>query len=247
MGRIVDTKAVLLVGGRGTRLRSVLSSTPKPLAPIGERSFLELLVLQLRSQGIKRVLMCTGYLSNQIEEEFGDGCRLGIMMEYSQEKQALGTAGALKLAKNRLLDAEDFIVMNGDSFLETDFNQLLCFHSERHGIASLAAVRVPNAARYGTMRIEESGEIIGFTEKVGDHRPGLINAGVYIFNKQIFDYIPDGSASLEKDVFPRILERGVYALEQPGLFIDIGTPEDYARAQALCKQLSSVALGRSCR
>lgn len=246
MDRVGDTKAVLLVGGQGTRLRSVLSSTPKPLAPIGEQSFLELLVRQLQSQGIKRLIMCTGYLSDQIEKEFGDGSGWGMTVEYSQEHQLLGTAGALKLAKDRLLDVENFIVMNGDSFLEADLNELLCFHRERHGIASVAALRVPNAARYGTMRADESGEIVAFMEKTGDDRPGLINGGVYVFNKEILDYIPDGPASLEKDVFPNILKRGVYALEQSGLFIDIGTPEDYSRAQSLCKQLSSAALGRSC-
>src|SRR5208282_2179793 len=113
-----DTPAFLLVGGLGTRLQSVLPSTPKPLARIGDMPFLELLVLQLRSQGIRRLVFCTGYLASQIEEEFGDGQKLDVAIEYSIESQPLGTAGAVKLAQSHLSHDSEFLVMNGDSFLE---------------------------------------------------------------------------------------------------------------------------------
>src|SRR5437870_12638712 len=104
-----EMTAVLLVGGRGGRLRSVLPSTPKPLASIGRRSFLELLVRQLRAQGIRRLLMCTGYLAHQIEQEFGDGHEFDVTIEYSRETSPLGTAGAVKLAQPYLQDARDFL------------------------------------------------------------------------------------------------------------------------------------------
>src|SRR5271154_3246957 len=112
-----DTKAVLLVGGLGTRLRTVVPSGPKPLAPVGDRPFLELLIQQLAGQGIRNLILCTGYLADQIEREFGDGKSLGVAIEYSKEPHALGTGGALKFAERFLQGVSDFLVMNGDSFL----------------------------------------------------------------------------------------------------------------------------------
>jgi NDP-sugar pyrophosphorylase family protein len=105
----------------------------------------------------------------------------------------------------------------------------------------MAVIRVPDAARYGTVRVGAGGRVNGFLEKTGANAPGLVNAGIYLFDRSMLDCIPDGPVSLEKDVFPHILDRGVFAYEQSGMFIDIGTPEDYARAQALCEQLSAAA------
>jgi D-glycero-alpha-D-manno-heptose 1-phosphate guanylyltransferase len=226
-------KAVLLVGGLGTRLRSVVPSAPKPLAAVGGQSFLELLVRQLRNQGITNLVMCTGYLGEQVQSEFGDGRSWGVAIEYSQEMAPLGTAGAVKLAQAYLQDVPEFLVMNGDSFLEIDFDQLTRFHRGRGGLASMAVLQVDNAARYGTVKMEAQGRVIGFSEKTGCEDSGVVNGGVYVFNRAVLESIPEGPASLERDVFPRILHRGVYALKQLGMFIDIGTPEDYARAQQL--------------
>src|SRR6266851_2789807 len=174
-----DLPALLLVGGMGTRLRPVLSSKPKPLAPIGDVPFLELLILQLRSQGIRRLVMCTGFQTQQIEEALGDGRKWDVAIEYSKESSPLGTAGAIKQAEHLLSGTSDFLVMNGD---------------------------------------------------------------VYVFKRAVLQHIPEGPGSLEKDVLPRLVEHGTFALEQTGMFIDIGTPEDYARAQALYQQLSDAAL-----
>ena len=241
MGTIPDIPAVLLVGGMGTRLRSVLPSRPKPLASIGNRSFLNLLVRQLRYQGIRRLVMCTGYLADQIEGEFGDGKALDVEIEYSKESRPLGTAGAVKLAEGHIRDASEFLVMNGDSFVDIDFRQLIRFHRTHGGLASMAVLKVKNTSRYGTVQVNDTGRVIEFSEKTGNGRPGLVSAGVYVFNQSIFGYVPDGPASLEKDVFPRLLDRGIYALEHDGMFIDIGTPEDYARAQELCDRLYEAA------
>jgi NDP-sugar pyrophosphorylase family protein len=244
MNTMLDITAVVLVGGMGTRLRSVVPSTPKPLASLGDCSFLELLVRQLRRQGIRHLVMCTGYLADQIESTFGDGRAWDVAIEYSKEQQPLGTAGAVKLAQRHLQQNSDFLVMNGDSFLEIDFSQLVRFHRDRNGLASMAVVPVTDAGRYGTVRVDPDTRIVGFTEKTGANAPGLINAGIYVFDYAIFEHIPDGPMSLEREVFPVVLDRGVYALEQRGMFIDIGTPEDYARAQAMCDRLSDAALGR---
>jgi D-glycero-alpha-D-manno-heptose 1-phosphate guanylyltransferase len=242
-----NIKTVLLVGGLGTRLRSVVPSAPKPMASVGDRPFLELLVRQLQCQGIRRLVMCTGYLAGQIEDEFGDGRGLDVEIEYSKEPAPLGTAGAVKLAQPLLTEGSDFLVLNGDSFLEVDFARLLRFHREHGGLVTMAVVPVPNAQRYGTVKVGPGGRVEGFTEKTGSTAPGLVNAGVYLFRKAIFEHIPDGPASLERDVFPEIFSQGVFALEQDGMFIDIGTPEDYARAQVIRTRLSDAALQKSGR
>ena len=229
-----NIKAILLVGGLGTRLRSVVSSTPKVLASIGERSFLELLIRQLRSQGIRQLVMCTGYLADQIESKFGDGRIWDVSIEYSKEEIPLGTAGAVKLATRYLRDVPEFLVLNGDSFLQIDFQSFIAFHRQHDGaIATMAVLRVENSSRYGTVHMDSTGRIKGFAEKTGSETPGVVNGGIYVFNHSVLQHIPEGPSSLEKDVFPRLLDQGVYAQEQHGTFIDIGTPTDYARAQQL--------------
>lgn len=234
--------AVLLVGGMGTRLRSVLPSKPKPLAPIGGIPFLELLVLQLRSQGFRRLVMCTGFQAQQIEEALGDGNKWNLEIEYSIESSPLGTAGALKHAERVLSEEPNFVVMNGDSFLETDFHGLMRFHLERGGRTTMAVRRVADAARYGTVEVDGQGRVLSFKEKLGLQQPGLVNGGIYILQREVLKTIPEGPASLEKDVLPKLIEHGTFAMEQAGMFIDIGTPEDYARAQALHQRLSEAAV-----
>ena len=231
----------LLVGGMGTRLRTVLQGTPKPLAPVGDAPFLELLILQLHSQGLDKLVMCAGYLAEQIKAEFGDGSRSGVAIRYSVESQPLGTAGAVKLARPFLQQASHFLVMNGDSFVEIDFDDLLRFHQTHGGLVSMAVQPVEDAGRYGTVQIGPSSRVTAFVEKTGVTASGLINAGVYVFDRAIFDCLPDGPASLERDVFPGVLGKGIFALPQRGLFIDIGIPEDYARAQAAFDRLASAA------
>jgi len=226
----VETKAVLLVGGLGTRLRSLVPSSPKALAPVGDRPFVELLVRQLRSQGIRDLVMCTGYLADQIEEEFGDGSKLGVKIEYSRESHPLGTGGAVKLAEKVLQGLSDFLVMNGDSFLEIDFHELTRLHRARKAIATIAVAHVNDAGRYGTIITDANDMVVEFREKTGNHLPGLVNAGVYVFNPSVLGHIPTGEVSLEKNIFPSLLDKGVYAVKQSGTFIDIGTPADYLRA-----------------
>lgn len=210
---------------------------PKPLARVGNSPFLELLVLQLRAQGIRRLVMSTGHLAEQIEEEFGDGRKWGVTIEYSRELSPLGTAGAVKFAAHFLRHTPEFLVMNGDSFLEVNFSELIRFHREHRGIASMAVRRVPNSARFGTVQVDANQRIVGFTEKTGAEIPGAINGGIYVFGREFLDLISDQPSSLEKDIFPKVLDRGVYGFELEGLFIDIGTPEDYARAQDLSESL----------
>lgn len=240
-----EIPAVILVGGLGTRLRSVLPSAPKPLALVGGTPFLELLVLQLRSQGVRRVVLCTGYLADQINERFDDGRKWGVAIGYSNEPYPLGTAGAVKFAEAYLEQDTEFLVMNGDSFLEVDLRQLISFHRKHGGLMTMAVRRIAEAARYGTVEVNKDGRVISFAEKTAARIPGIINGGVYLFNHDVLRNITEGPVSFERDVFPLLLEQGVYALEQHGMFIDIGTPEDYARAQELYGSLAEAALPKA--
>jgi NDP-sugar pyrophosphorylase family protein len=199
---------------------------------VGDVPFLELLVLQLQSHGLRHLVMCTGFHADQIQQEFGDGRKWNVTIAYSEEKSPLGTAGAIKLAEQFLVSASEFVVMNGDSFLELDLQRLIQFHREKGGWATIAVRPVPDAARYGTVQVDGEKRVVRFSEKLGIQEPGLINGGVYVFHREILGKIPDGPSSLERDVLPSLLKHGVFAMEQNGIFIDIGTPEDYARAQS---------------
>jgi D-glycero-alpha-D-manno-heptose 1-phosphate guanylyltransferase len=235
-------KAVLLVGGLGTRLRSVVPSLPKTLASVGDKPFLELLVRQLCSQELRQLVMCTGYLAEQIQEVFQDGSDFGATIEYSKEAVPLGTAGALKLAQRYVQNESEFLVINGDTFLEIDLNEFILSHRKHGSLATMAVVPVENSSRYGTVQVGADGRILGFLEKTGQNAPGTINAGVYVFSNAAFALIPQGPVSLERDVFPLLMEQGFYAIEQRGMFIDIGTPEDYARAKKMSDRLADAAL-----
>lgn len=233
--------AVLLVGGMGTRLQSVLPAKAKPVAPLGEITFLELLILQLRSQGIRRLVLCTGHRADQIESVCGDGQKWGMTIEYSREAQPLGTAGALKFAEPLLRESPEFLVTNGDSFLEFELYEFLRFHRQHRGLVSLASRSVADASRYGAVEIDEHKRVVRFCEKNNSGAPGVVNGGVYLFQRTALQHFPHGPSSLEKDIFPRLLNYGVYAAEQSGMFIDIGTPDDYARAQTLVQTLREAA------
>jgi D-glycero-alpha-D-manno-heptose 1-phosphate guanylyltransferase len=187
-------------------------------------------------------VMCSGYLAEQIEEEFGNGQNWGVSIQYSRETSALGTAGAVKLAESLLPPVSDFLVMNGDSFLELDLHQFFRFHRAHDALISIAVRKVENTTRYGTVQVNADNRITGFAEKAASQTPGLVNAGVYLFKRAVLTGIPQGPGSLEKDIFPRLLADGMYAFEQQGMFIDIGTPEDYQRAQELCEKLYRAAV-----
>jgi D-glycero-alpha-D-manno-heptose 1-phosphate guanylyltransferase len=238
---ITDIASVVLAGGLGTRLRQVLPAIPKPLAKVGRKPFLQLLIHQLVSQGIRHIVICTGYLADQIDREIGNGSAWGAKIEYSREHTQLGTAGALKLAARLLANYPQFLAMNGDSFLEADFGRLIRCHRAHGGIASIAVHPFDDVGRYGAVEADARGMVTGFFAQSGQSAHGLINAGVYVFNHSVLRYIPEGPASLERDVFPCILEQGVYIVEHRGMFIDIGVPEDYARAQTLSDTLWSLA------
>ncbi len=235
-----NLQAVILCGGAGRRLQPVVADRPKCLAPIGDRPFLEYLLLCLRSGGIGSVCLAVGYKGDQVMEHFRNGSRWGISLSYAVEQEPLGTAGALKNAAS-FVDRGPFLALNGDSVLDAQYQNLVRFHAERGALATLALSQVAETQRYGRVRTDAAGRILGFLEKVGTTETGgsrpceglAINAGVYVFGREIFQEIPAAPppVSLEMDVFPKLVSRGFYGFLTAGYFIDIGIPEDYARAQ----------------
>lgn len=223
-------KAIILAGGEGTRLREIIKDVPKPMASVGDKPFLEYLVLQISKWNIRDIVLSVGYKKEIIKTYFTTGDTWGVKILYSEEVEPLGTGGAIKKAA-KLIDDEDFIVMNGDSFLDVDFNQLITFHKSRQSMTTMGLMYVDSTNRYGRVEIDDKGNVIRFSEK-GIDVSGLVNGGVYVFNRKIIDKIPDGKVLLEKEILPKLINQGLYGIETKGFFIDIGVPKDYLD---LCK------------
>lgn len=222
--------AIILAGGKGTRLRPAVADVPKPLARVGERPFLDLLLRQLqRFQSVEKVVLAVGYKSEQIEAEYHNERRFGFPIEFSVEHAPLGTAGAIFLAL-RNTRSQDVLVLNGDSYVEFDLSALAADHSRHAAAITMVVVEVADAGRFGSVIVDSSSErVLGFAEKTGSSAPGLINAGCYVLARRVFEHIPIEPASFERDVIPRHLA-STYAHAVTGKFIDIGTPESYQRA-----------------
>jgi len=238
-----NIQTLILAGGLGTRLSKILSDRPKPMAPVAGRPFLEYLILQLRGHGFTDIVLCIGYLGDQVRAYFDDGSDWGVYILYSHEPEPLGTGGAIKIAAE-LVEEENFLVMNGDSFLDIDLHELVNYHLKKRALATMALVEVEDPARYGAVEIDENGELENFAEKGESSKSKLINGGIYVFNRKIFDYIPRGKVSLEKEVFPKLIGKGFYGRPVKGFFIDIGVPEDYEwlqeNPQALLRVLENM-------
>jgi NDP-sugar pyrophosphorylase family protein len=225
-------EAIILAGGLGTRLRSVVGDEPKAMAAIAGRPFLEYLVAQLRASGCTRAVLATGFRAEALERHFGDGARWGVEIEYSVESEPRGTAGALKLTEP-LLCGNRWLLMNGDSLFDINLQSLIEEHARRPAPMTIALARVTDGRRYGRVTLAPDGMITAFAEKSDSLTPALINSGLYIIERSLLDLIPaDRPVSLEVDVIPPLVGKGLRGVAFEGFFIDIGIPEDYARAQA---------------
>lgn len=225
-------EAVILVGGKGTRLQSVVADRPKVLAAVNGRPFLAYLLDQVAATGITHTILCVGYRGEQVQAAFGEAYA-GMSLAYSQETTLLGTGGALRLALP-LIESETFIVMNGDSFCDVNLTDLWVWHHAHQANATLVLTHKSDTARYGCVSLSTDGVISGFDEKGNTAGAGWINAGIYVFNAEMVCAIPAGHiVSLEHDVFPGLVGRRFYGYQSRGRFLDIGTPESYARADAM--------------
>jgi len=228
--------AVILTGGLGTRLSPVLPDRPKVLAPVCGRPFLAYLLDQLETAGVRKVILCTGHLGDQIEHEIDPGDR-NLSLIYSQESEPLGTAGALRLALP-WIDGKLCLVMNGDSYVDADLNEFLAWHQEHQYASSLLLTWVEDAARYGTVDVDDHGAIQAFREKQGQAVPGWINSGIYLLSRRLLESLSLGRAiSLERQVFPGCVCLGLGGFCTQTAFIDIGTPESFAKAEAFVAEI----------
>src|SRR5215216_963065 len=224
-------KAILLAGGKGTRLRPLTIHTPKPIVPIFNRPFLHYQIDLLKQvPEIDEVILSLNYQPRRIEEIFGDGSEAGIKIRYVVEPAPLGTAGAVKYAGDNL--TESVVVFNGDVLTQIDLAAVIRLHRERRAKATIVLTPVENPAAYGLVDTDADGNITRFLEKPspGDITTNRINAGIYVLEPDTFDRIPkDVSWSIERSYFPSLIERNetFVAYIDRGYWIDIGTPEKY--------------------
>lgn len=220
-------QAIVLAGGKGTRLRPYTTVFPKPLVPVGERPILEIIVNQLRAHGYTKITFAVNHLAELIEAYFSNGEKLEVEISYSHEGEALGTAGPIGILEN--LD-EDFLVMNGDILTDIDYRNLMRSHSKGDQIATIATFKKQVPISLGVLEVSPNQRLIGYREK-----PTLnyqVSMGIYIFNRRILKYIPRGQYLDLPDLMCTLINEGedVYCYEFQGEWLDIGRPEDYEEA-----------------
>jgi NDP-sugar pyrophosphorylase family protein len=224
-------KAILLAGGKGTRLRPLTIHTPKPIVPIFDRAFLHYQIdLLRRVPEIDEVILSLNYQPRRIEEMFGDGAGTGLRLRYVVEPSPLGTGGAIRFAARGISDT--LVVFNGDVMTSVDVNRVVTLHRERAAAATIVLTPVDNPSAYGLVETGPDGAVRRFLEKPPPDEVtcNTINAGIYVLEPRTFDRIPhDAAYSIERAYFPSLVERGeaFYAYVDPGYWIDIGTPEKY--------------------
>ncbi len=224
--------AIILCGGAGSRLRSITGDAPKAMALIGRRPFLELLLSQLARGSIRRVILAVGFRKEAIMSHFGDH-HSGLKLVYSVESSPLGTGGALRNAAE-LLDSEVALVLNGDSYIDADLNQLMKDHHDNEADVTVLLTRDESRNDCGSVRFDENGRITNFQEKISSPEASYVNAGVYLISRTLLFGIPVGNpVSIERELFPQWLrdKKLVRAALSPGACVDIGTPERYLLAQ----------------
>ena len=228
---------VILCGGLGTRLQSVLKDKPKPMADFNNRPFLDLLIDFVGHFGFQRFILCTGHKGGSIREYFKNK-NDGKIYVISQETSPLGTAGAIKHAEP-LIHSDVILAMNGDSFCEIDLASLMKFHQSKNAMVSVALSPMEDASDYGGVTLGDNDEITNFDEKKNAPSSGWVNAGVYVFKKSILDHIPaDKKVSLEQELFPSLAGNGLYGFATQSRLLDIGTPERLERARQLLIELN---------
>jgi mannose-1-phosphate guanylyltransferase len=253
-------KAIILVGGQGTRLLSLTTNTPKAMVPVLNKPFLEYIISHLVSHGITDIILAQGHLAQPITEYFGDGSHFGAHFIYTTEDTPLGTGGAVKNAGKWLGDT--FLVFNGDTFTDLDISSMIAFHKEKKAELTIATTPTDDPTSYGLIETDSDSRITHFLEKPQWHQVtgNMINAGTYIMSSSVLDLVPkETKTSFEREIFPRLLDkkRPIYAHPSDAYWIDIGKPKSYfelnidlllgkSRRYPL-KTPNEVILGNGCR
>jgi NDP-sugar pyrophosphorylase family protein len=240
-------KGIIIAGGFGTRLRPLTYSRPKHLLPVANRPFLEYQVALLRAHGVADIVFATNYFADKIEAHFGDGSAFGVTMRYALENEPLGTAGAIRNAAE-LIELDTTLVLNGDILTDFDIGQIVAFHRERGAQATIALRPVERPHAFGVLDTESDGRVISWREPSEEEKRRVaaaggaktgefdrINAGIYVFEPEVIAGIPvDRPVSLEREVFPKLLEAGapVFGVVPEGYWTDMGHPEQYLLSNA---------------
>lgn len=240
---MIPMRVLILAGGLGTRLRSAIGSTPKAMAPVAGRPFLEYLLGQTARNGFGRVALLTGHGAEIIEGYFRTGQQHGLEIAYSAEPEPLGTGGALRLAASRFPD-ERFLVMNGDSLFDIPLLPLVDAHRRTAALVTLALARATERGRFGGVEVDAYGSVTRFVEKGEPMAGGQVNAGIFVIERSVLESIePGGAVSLEHEIFPSLVGRGLHAVPFEGTLVDIGVPPDLAALQARPEAVIAAAGG----
>jgi mannose-1-phosphate guanylyltransferase len=225
-------QALILAGGEGTRLRPLTSTVPKPVVQLVDRPFIAYMIEWLRGHGVDDVVLACGFMADSVRAVLGDGSSLGVRLRYIEEPTPLGTGGALKYAEDLL--AERFFMLNGDLLTDMDLTAQLAQHERTGARATLALIPVEDPSAYGLVRCGEDLAVREFVEKPSPDEidTNLVNAGAYILERDVLEQMaPAGTRiSIEREVFPALVDRGLYGFKASGYWMDIGTPERYLQA-----------------
>ena len=225
-------KAVILVGGEGTRLRPLTYNTTKAMVPILNKPFLEHLLGYLKGHDITDIILALSYMPERIRGHFGDGAKMGVRLSYLIEEEPLGTAGAVKNAEGYL--DESFLMLNGDIFTDLDITAMIDFHRQSRAVATIAVTPVEDPTAYGLIETDAKGKISRFLEKPSWEQvtTNMINAGIYVLEPEVLARIPPGKqVSIERETFQQLLadKEAMYAYSASAYWLDMGTPEKYLR------------------
>ncbi len=226
---IKDMSAVILVGGRGERMKPLTDNLPKPMLPIKGKPILEHQINLLRKYGINNITLCGHYLFQKIIDYFGDGSKFGIEITYIDEPEPLGTGGALKNAENKI-KSKNFILMNGDIATNVRLSKLIQFHLEKHALATLVLRVSDHPCDSDVIEIDENCMVSNFVGK-GQEETRTANTGIFAINKKFLEFIPKGVSNLEKDVISKMIGQPVFGFISDDYFKDIGTIERFNKAQ----------------
>jgi D-glycero-alpha-D-manno-heptose 1-phosphate guanylyltransferase len=224
-------EAIILAGGFGTRLQSVVNDVPKSMAPVNNRPFLDYLLNYLTGQGVSKVIISAGYKYEAIQSHFGDRYH-HLPITYAVESEPLGTGGGIMNAM-KVAESDDVFVLNGDSMFRLGLPSLANVHAQKKAMITIALKYMEDCSRYGAVILDEQNRIKGFMEKGTDAGAGYINAGVYLIRKEFMlsKGFPE-KFSMEKDCFEKMWpSEAFYGYPSRGYFLDIGIPEDYLKAQ----------------
>lgn len=227
-------KAVVLVGGEGTRLQPLTFTTPKQMLPVAEVTVIERVLQHLASHGVTDAVLSLGYQPDAFITAFPDDRAAGVALSYAIDPEPLDTAGAVGFAARSAGVDDAFVVVNGDVLTDQDLTALVEFHRSRGAAATIALTRVEDPSAFGVVAVDDQGRVAAFVEKPapGTAPSDLINAGTYVLEPSVLDRIPEGRSSIERQVFPdMVADRCLFASPSPAYWIDVGTPATFLRAQ----------------